>query len=386
MDDEPIWRAVRDGFRAARDSWDNLNTPTKVIVAIVGCAALASNAGLVLQYGVPLIGFYVIYRVVRAVVLQQEAQRAARGTGGAQGTAPMHQPGRAPQQAAPPVAAMPPRTEPARPEPRQAEAQYTAYQPSPAAAAPRPAAPPEKMGDWREASRRHWKHHGRKRAPRQSQATAALVVKSGRERLADLIGSMILAAVIGAVLSLVVVLLRGDLIAKEEYAWLTAVSVLGSWAVLVPSKLWEGTHGDQALRRVTMLVLGMALGGLAFLAADWLMIKFSDSPSIHVDNDNFIGKFYDAKDGSPLIYAYLAYFGALFAVVRWWKQADPLRRTRLSVWSTGVCVFAAWLVDCLWHFPQPWGLMVAAIVSISVQLVSPHVSSHTRGERTSHGE
>ena len=67
----------------------------------------------------------------------------------------------------------------------------------------------------------------------------------------------------------------------------------------------------------------------------------------------------------------MAYFGALYAVIRWWRQADPLRSTRLSIWTTGWCVLAAWLVDMMWQFPQPWGVMVIAIISTSVQLASP---------------
>jgi hypothetical protein len=55
-----------------------------------------------------------------------------------------------------------------------------------------------------------------------------------------------------------------------------------------------------------------------------------------------------------------------------------LRKTRLSVWTTGVCVFGAWLAHLVWPFPQPWGLMVAAIVSISVQFVSPFVPQQER--------
>jgi hypothetical protein len=41
------------------------------------------------------------------------------------------------------------------------------------------------------------------------------------------------------------------------------------------------------------------------------------------------------------------------------------------VWGTGTCVLVAAIVDSIWRFPQPWGMMVAAIISISVQLVSP---------------
>ena len=191
---------------------------------------------------------------------------------------------------------------------------------------------------------------------------------------------LILAAAVGAAMSVVVVLLRGDAVETEEYAWLTLVSVIGSWVILIPSKFWEGTKGDAVLRRVALLIAGLAVGAVAYGAADVLMIKFSDSPLPHVLHTRGLGgnRFYDPKDGSPLLLAHLAYFGALFAVVSWWRQANPLRRTRLSVWTTVGCVFWAWMIDLVWSFPQPWGLMVAAIISISVQLASPFVPEHER--------
>jgi hypothetical protein len=200
--------------------------------------------------------------------------------------------------------------------------------------------------------------------------------------LADLAGSMILAAVIGTIMSVVAVLLRGDsAIENEQYAWLTLTSVLGAWAVLIPAKLWEGTRGDQTLRRVSMLVIGLGAGAAAYLGADLLMVNFNDSPELHSSVKlDFSANFYDAN-GAPLLPAYLAYFGALFVGIRWWRQADPLRRTRLSVWSVGMCALAAWVVDWIWRFPQPWGVMVAAIISTSVQLASPHVPPHNRLER-----
>jgi hypothetical protein len=360
-EDEPIWRAIRDGWRSARESWDRFNTPTKVGLAAIVLIALVTNARYVFEYGVPLVALYVLYRIVRAVVLQNETkQRNARAATGP--SMPVAASWQAP---------VPPRPNvpPAPPGGPQAEVQATVYRPSPGPVAP---------GDWRQASARHWKHRRSGRA-RREQALPALVVKPVRERMADLLGSMILAAAIGAIMSVVVVLLRGDAtIAREQYAWLAGVSVLGSWAVLIPSKLWEGTPGDQTLRRVTMLVMGLLVGAAAYLAADTLMVPFGDSPRFHVaEGQPVAGKFYDVK-GAPLMQAYLAYFGALFVLVRWWKQADPLRCTRLSLWATGLSVLAAGVVDAIWTFPQPWGLMVAAIISVSVQLVSPFAAPHER--------
>jgi hypothetical protein len=174
-------------------------------------------------------------------------------------------------------------------------------------------------------------------------------------------------------------LLRGEEIQLDQFAWLSLTSIAGSWAVMVPGKSWEGHDGEAILRRVVLLMIGLAIGGASYLAAESLMVKFPDSPMPHVVNvRNIGGQFADIKDGSPNVYAYLAYFGSLFCLVGWWKQTDPLRRTRLSIWSTIVSVFVAWAVTCVWPFPQPWGLMVAATMSTSVQLVSPFVQQTDR--------
>src|SRR5262249_16332406 len=155
-----------------------------------------------------------------------------------------------------------------------------------------------------------------------------------------LTGSMLMAAAIGAAMSVVVMLLRGESFDKSQYAWLTMTSICGAWAVLIPSKAWEGAKGDAVLRRVVMLILGLAVGAGAFAAAnDLLLVDFPDSRSPHSLLIRNIGEnFYDAK-GHPLLFAYLAYFGALYFVIAWWRQADPLRYARLSVWTTAVCVF-----------------------------------------------
>ncbi len=357
-DDEPVWRAIREGWRNARDSWDGLNLPAKIIVAVVGCAALAVNAGLVLKLIVPVIAMYVLYRVIRAVVLQHEGRKKSwADRGGAAGASPGRPRPVAPQQASPP--------------PRRDELQATAYVPTAGAAE-------KSRGDWRTASQRHWKRSGRKRRWRE-EAAEALVVKSPRERLADLAGSMILAAIIGTIMSVVAVLLRGDTnVEQNQFAWLTLTSVLGAWAVLIPSKFWEGTQGDQTVRRVTLLVVGLGVGAAAYFGAQQLLVNFNDSPELHQFPNVDLGKNFYNTTGSPMLGAYLAYFGALFAGIRWWKLADPLRRTRLSVWSVGVCVLGAWVVDWIWRFPQPWGVMVAAIISTSVQLSGPQVQKHDR--------
>ena len=44
------------------------------------------------------------------------------------------------------------------------------------------------------------------------------------------------------------------------YAWLVVTSVGASWLLLGLSKFWEGTEGDEVLRRFVMMVAGLAVG------------------------------------------------------------------------------------------------------------------------------
>jgi hypothetical protein len=362
VDEEPIWRAIRDGWRGTRDTWDNFNTPTKIALAVGGIILVSNPVTWTFALATlpPLLLCYLIYRIVRSVLINQEAKRTA-GHDAARSASNYDRAEYRPAAGPPP--------DPPRPQPPRTE-----Y---------RPQISNVPLGDWRSASQRHWKKRRRSHQPaRGTAAGVALPAKPPRERVADLLGSAVMAAVVGTAMSIVVVLLRGEVVQPEQFTWLTLTSVVASWAVLVPSKIWEGREGEAILRRVALLMIGLAVGGAGYLSADMLMVSFPDSPMTHVvDARNVGARFFNEKSGMPELPAYLAYFGSLFFIVGWWKQADPARRTRLSIWSTIWAVCVAWGITCVWPFPQPWGLMVAAIMSTSVQLVSPFVPPSQRVAR-----
>jgi hypothetical protein len=171
-----------------------------------------------------------------------------------------------------------------------------------------------------------------------------------------------------------------------ECAWLTLVSLAGTWAVLIPSKFWEGTRGEVGLRRFVMMVIGLGLGVLAFGVASMLMVNLSHGydfvadaldgkPPTPLDLPN---GFYDGFDGHPLVLAHMAVFGALFLLIRWWRQADPLRYSRLSLKSVIITVIVAFAIAALLEFPHQWPMMVAGVVSASVQMASPWVPRRER--------
>ena len=87
-----------------------------------------------------------------------------------------------------------------------------------------------------------------------------------------------------------------------------------------------------------------------------------------------------SQDGSLNLPAFLVYFAGIFSISKWWLQADPLRNNRVSLWATTVSMFWAWLIHIFWAFPQPWGFMFAACMSIAVQLAAPWVRTSERAK------
>jgi len=349
VDEEPILKAVRENYSKARAAWSqaNLNTPVKVIILLAVVFALVVNAQLLVPLAVLLAVVYIVYRVVRSMVISGQSRRSG--------------------------AAAPVRAE--RPTP----------QPPP----PLPAPLPRGTGH----VPNHPVHRFRRRS--REEAVAALVVKSPRERFTDLVGSLVAGALVAMAMCVVMVLVNSLMnhnssqVAEyqqyAQYGWLVLVSIAGTWAVMIPSKFWEGTRGEATLRRFTMMVIGLILGLAAFGAAEMLSVNLSIGPDYGIESMSSHNKwpftFYDAY-GRPREMAFLACFGTLFLLLRWWRQADPLRSSRLSLWSLFVSVVGAALVASFWGFQQAsWLVMVAGAMSASIQLASPWMHPRERARR-----
>ena len=229
-------------------------------------------------------------------------------------------------------------------------------------------APPSSPTPPKAAEPVRWPRYGERPAP-------AFVLKPPRERLADMIGSLLGSALVAAVMSGVMALVEdywaNMQIRPEQFVWLWLVGLVGSWAILIPSKLWEGHRGDPMLRRFVMMVIGMGLGLAAFGASEVLLVNLRPATLLpDLPRYNPPSSFYGI-DGQPMLLAYVVCFGTLFLLMRWWRQTDPLRRARLSLWTVFVSVLVAVVVTQAWKFPEPWLPMVAGTISVAVQLAGP---------------
>jgi hypothetical protein len=304
---------VRQGWRDVRGRWQraNLQTPLKVLLLVGAALALIVHAEWLVPLGIVLGSLYLIYFGVYSLV------RAAN-----------------------------------RPVP-------TVVQLGPVPAAPQPPVASATR------QRRRW----------QDVARQQLRGRTACERCGELSGSLLMAALVAGVASLVMLLMSGKTFDSGVhmwvfYAWLTLTSVIGAWSVLVISKLWETSEGDQVRRRFAMLLAGMVIGLASYGISEFLHVQLSDDLAVASLADT----------ARPKLSSFLVYFAGLFAAIRWWLQADPLRATRLSVWSAAACVLCAWFVHLAWPFPQPWGFMLAISVSAAVQLAAPWVPSQQRSQ------
>lgn len=181
--------------------------------------------------------------------------------------------------------------------------------------------------------------------------------------------------------------------------WTALVSLFAAFVAIALGKIWQKSEGDWPLRRFVQLTSGFAVGGFAYLLANYLMvwpnmienagqstIYFNDKQiaafNIHLPSTDHWAAFTDGKN--ILLPAYLAFFPLLMGLIGWWKQVDPLRRVRFSFWSILWSVIVASAINqLLVPFPQPWCALLAAGTSIAIQLASPWINSDERHELSS---
>ncbi|MBN2215904.1 MAG: serine/threonine protein kinase [Pirellulales bacterium] len=336
VDDEPILRELRGFWANFVDWWRGLNPGAQVAVAVLGAIGLLATATYWIPLGFLALVAYGIYRLVRAIVLAGSPKPAVAP--GAAGVSSV-------QQQNP--------TQP--PEARKHSAPRKQY--------------------------RHFRPYER--------SVRALIVKPARERLADLLGSMLVAALVATIMTVVVAMVLSvdkQIVQPELVAYVLLVSIAGSWGVLAPAKLWEGVEGDAMVRRFVMMTVGLGLGIFAWICTAWIdpqimggMLYFSDTLKNQVaGNGGDLADLFRAGRGMPPLWAHVLTFGLLMSLVRWWRQADPLRPARLSLWPVFTIGLVAMLVAVIVH-AMGWAVAgIACIMSVSIQLASPWINPRLR--------
>jgi serine/threonine protein kinase len=193
------------------------------------------------------------------------------------------------------------------------------------------------------------------------------------QRVFELLGSLVIAVLACSVLSLLGLAIGSSAFhATKElwqaYGWMALTSIFASCSLLLVSKFWEDRPGETVMRRFTMILLGVLVGGFSYLMANAFSVNLADGAqfgSIDSPNSKVIIK------GLPMLPAYMVYYAALFGILRWWMQTDPVRSTRLSILSVSFCLVWACLFSVMLELPFLPNCILAVVISIALQLASP---------------
>jgi hypothetical protein len=334
--EEPIWKAIRENFSGER--FHNMHPLKKGALLFLIVVLFLWYSNTVFSIAFPLLFCYIIYYAIWATWLKGDGKSGASPAGK-----------QVAGNAAPSVD------------------EHTIAWPA-----------KDSVAEARAERARHMARR-RVRPSWRDRANRDLAAKPLREKISELLGSMLLAALFAIVAACIAPLVLASQPGSERlatYLWLATVGTLGSWAVLVPSKFVEGKLEDHVPLRIALLSLGALVGLAGWFIGDMLLLKspgWGEPVDVHhgLLSHELLGWPASSEGANPSPAVYLSYFAFLFLLPRWWRQTECTRSSRLSLWWVFAAVGWAWLLHIFWWFPQPTGLMAAGVIATATQLASP---------------
>ena len=210
------------------------------------------------------------------------------------------------------------------------------------------------------------------RDPVYTPATLRKIAKT--HRATDMSTSITVSLAASALVTTAVFLTTELLEDSAQAVYFAAITMLASWALIIPSKIWEGRSGDSFTRRLCLGTLGLGVGFLAAVLPEYLLI--SRDALFHGTGNGapvLVGRVAVADGtGFPTIACFMIFFAALFSARRWWWQVDSFRKARFRVSSAlFTLVLGIVITGMLQDFSFPdalgatWALAISAVVQLS---------------------
>ena len=204
---------------------------------------------------------------------------------------------------------------------------------------------------------------------------------SGRIRLAELAGSMLWAAPWAGLASVIVgVWMQVDPNRNpQELAYLSVLTLLGSWTVLAANKVAESKDGDLTTRRVIQLVAGVIFGLVAAFLSQWMMVE----PQSRLADTSIRIVWFDSSyvpRPLPGLLGFAAYFGLTALAVDWWTMTNRDRKSKFRLMPILKAGVFALIPSVLFFQPDthPYAVPTIVLTAIVVQLASPWSESAAR--------
>jgi hypothetical protein len=191
-------------------------------------------------------------------------------------------------------------------------------------------------------------------------------------RVAELAGSMLWAAPAAAILSVLTAAAFGVDMAwhPEQAAFLFGTSLLGTWGVLLPARVFEGRTLNPNVRRGIYLIIGALVGLAAWALTSWLGVGALRSWDTDFEATHVLTGI-TGRPASPNPLGFAGYFALVFLLCGWPWMAARDRSKRLRFFPVAKAALLAGLLGLLWPSPQPWALAVVGLTALVTQAVSP---------------
>ena len=190
---------------------------------------------------------------------------------------------------------------------------------------------------------------------------------SWSERAQELSGSLTVATIITVLITACLHTVTSFLPNLQAVGGFGFTTLAASWTILSVSKLQEGASLDRNSRRLVLLLAGLGVGAAAFTIDQFLLVDYATG-SVNSGMIQSVGRHNLVDAGQPTIAGYMVFFGSLLGLRRWWWHADSFRTTRFKISTTLITLALAFILSCVFAFPQSWGMLWAVAISCVVQL------------------
>ncbi len=194
---------------------------------------------------------------------------------------------------------------------------------------------------------------------------------SWRRRFTELSGSLATAGLATALVTAVLAYVTQFFGSTALIGQFAVGTLIGSWGLLIVSKLREGLPRERYIDRMLLAGVGVLVGVTLFELNGWLMIDLpADGWS---QKQSLLAMTSSSMSDNPqhiLAESYVAFFATLFFFRRWWWHTDSFRPHRFRVLSVCLTAIVGALAARAWGFPVLWGTVWAASLSCVVQLAA----------------
>lgn len=201
-----------------------------------------------------------------------------------------------------------------------------------------------------------------------------LGAKRSLTRMTELSGAWTTAGMVTVVLTLIAGLIglrdtEINAINIAPYALTAATVAVAAMVLLGMGKLWERDEGEPLPRRLVLTGVGAIIGAFVYITSHYLLIPTGGAALGPHAIENLPQNLY--VNGAPRLVAMMAHFALLMGAVGWWKNTDPLRSRRVSLWAVAVAVVVEWGISQFLPIPQPWGMLAAGGTALVLQMTAP---------------